>query len=114
MGVDFKVTSVTNPQLFAADPMDAYVKWAWRGIDNWKAVMEFLGYDFTPIYEPADPYISESEVEGIRDSLKMIVNLDPTFLWGRMEEGKAILNDAAALLPYFEYYVLHKAHIERF
>jgi hypothetical protein len=114
MGVDYSIESKTNPQLFA-DPSDSDIFWAWRGI-NWRPVMNFLDVEFPLIYEPMNPYLSESDMERIRDNLKRLVDLDPDLLWddARMTEAVSLRTDAAALLVHFNFYIQHKAHITRY
>ena len=114
MGVDYSIESKTNPQMFA-DPSDSDIFWAWRSI-NWRPVMDFLDVEFPLIYEPKDPYLSESDVERIRDDLQRIVDFDSDLLWDheRMTAAISLHADAAALLVHFNFYVQHKAHITRY
>lgn len=114
MGVDYSIESKTNQHLFA-DPSDSDIFWAWRAI-NWRPVMNFLDVEFPLIYEPMDPYLSESDVKRIRNDLQRLVNLDPGLLWNdeRMAEAESLRSDAAELLVHFNFYVKHDAHITRY
>lgn len=114
MGVSYTIRSDSHPDLFEdvvhLEPVHgnlrvANVREAWYHI-NWQPVMDFLGVEFRPLYEPENPYLSTSMIIRIRDRLKQMTEDDA-------EEVASMRNDAAALLDYFNFYVAHNAYIVR-
>jgi hypothetical protein len=125
MGIDYKIKSQKNPQMYKEDDPNQYLTWAIKDI-QWDKIFELLHINLGLLYNSSINYWCPEQVKDMYIMIKSI-NEDPYNLyvgWKKeeledhmiddIEEAKKLKEDISKLKEYFEYLVENEAYIEVF
>jgi hypothetical protein len=123
MGIDYLVKSKINPNMYAEDDPNMWLKYALKNIE-WIEILNLLNINLAALYDSAINYWASDQV---KDMYEMIEGLDedPYNLYGPwkkeelephmikdIEKAIKLKDDISVLKEYFEFLVANEAYIE--